>query len=131
MAAVSAKLSKDKAKRFAELYVFETNKNASAAYRQMLTELDLPIPNNLRRQAHIFLHKDIVQEYIQEYQQEAIEIYDVDKEQIVAKLKELAFDDSQTAKTQLAALKQLTDMGGFAQQNLNIQGAQTYEVIIK
>lgn len=131
MAGTTKELERTKAKRFAEIYVYESLGSAANAYKQVCEELGLELPPTYKCSASHFLKKPIVQKYVERYREEAKERFAVDKEEIVNRLKELAFDRDKPDKTALAALKQLTDMGGFAQQNLNIQGAQTYEVVIK
>lgn len=124
MAGYTDELINAKAKRFAEIYVFEQLGNASAAYRQMIDEFGLEQPNSVRYCAYVFLNKPYVKKWVEHYREEAREQFAVDKDEIVASLKELAFDRDNSDKTRLTALKQLTDMGGFATHNVNVHGSQ-------
>lgn len=124
-------LTEEKARRFAEIYVFETFGNASAAFKQMYEELGLELPSSIRRQASEYLNQPKVLRHVEHFRKVAREQYAVDKDEIVSRLKELAFDRDKSDKTALAALKQLTDMGGFAQQNINLNATQEYKVVIE
>lgn len=117
-------LTEAKAQRFAEIYVYEQLGNATAAYRQMYEELGLEVPGNTRCHASRYLTKPFVKKWVEHYREEAREQFAVDKDEIVASLKELAFDRDNSDKTRLTALKQLTDMGGFATHNVNVSGSQ-------
>ena len=58
-------------------------------------------------------------------------VFDIRKEEIVANLKELAFDDATDSRTRLASLRQLTDIAGLATQNINLNAKADIEVVIE
>ena len=53
------------------------------------------------------------------------------KEEITLALQDIAFDTDVGIKDRLTALKQLTDIGGFATQNLNLDAKANIEVVIE
>lgn len=59
------------------------------------------------------------------------EKHDVHKEEIVLALQDIAFDEGNGVKDRLSALKQLTDIGGFATQNVNLNTKADIEVVIE
>lgn len=124
-----------KAKRFAEIYLYEHCGNVTQSYMQLLEESgdkqDITY-GGLRTQSSKYYRKPWVQEALIEERRLAQEMFDVRKEEIVSHLKEIAFDESNISdKDRLAALKQLTDIGGFAAQNVNLNAKADIEVVIE
>lgn len=124
MAYQNEEFTEAKAKRFAEIYVFEQLGNAAKAYTQLYEEFGLELPKFPRNQASWYLTTPYVKRWVEHYREMAREQFEVNKDEIVASLKELAFDRDKPDKTRLTALKQLTDMGGFATHNVNVSGSQ-------
>lgn len=123
-----------KNKRFAEIYVFEQTGNATKSYQQLCQEFNIKQTQNYgsqRSAASKYFRKPEVQKFIEEYRAEAQEKYDVRKEEIVLALQEIAFDEDNCKKDRLAALKQLTDIGGFTEQKVNLKADTTLEVVIE
>lgn len=124
----------DKDRRFAEIYVFEHTGNAIQSYLQLLEEYGMQqkqAPNSQRGAASRYYRKPNVQRHIQECRQEAQEKHDVQKTEIVLALQDIAFDEGYGVKDRLSALKQLTDIGGFATQNVNLNTKADIEVVIE
>lgn len=131
---VSKKAEDEKDKRFAEIYVFEHTGNALQSYLQLIDEYGMKqrqSPSNQRSAAAKYCRKPNVQRHIQECRQEAQEKYDVQKTEIVLALQDIAFDKGYGVKDRLTALKQLTDIGGFATQNVNLNTKADIEVVIE
>ena len=123
-----------KSKRFAEIYVFEQTGNQVQSYIQMCKEFNIEQTQNYvyqRQAASKYFRKPEVQEYIRQFRAEAQEKYDVRKEEIVIALQDIAFDTDNYKKDRLAALKQLTDIGGFAESNINLKADTKLEVVIE
>lgn len=126
-----------KAKRFAEIYLYEHCGNVTASYRQLLEEFKDKLGevtySGLRTQAARYYRKSWVQEALAEERKLAQEMHEIRKEEIVSNLKDIAFDESSetSKKDKLAALKQLTDIGGFATQNINMAAKADIEVVIE
>lgn len=121
-------------RRFAEIYVFEKTGNKVQSYIQLLKELGIESNANYESKCKYAVEKfrkPSVQKYVREFQIEAQKKFDVRKEEIVITLQNIAFDESNTMKNRLAALKQLTDIGGFAQQNVNLNADTKLEVVIE
>lgn len=131
---VNRKAEDEKDKRFAEIYVFEHTGNIKQSYLQLIDEYGMKqkqSPDSLRGVASRYYRKPNVQRHIQECRQEAQEKYDVHKEEIVLALQDIAFDEGYGVKDRLTALKQLTDIGGFATQNINLNAKADIEVVIE
>ena len=123
-----------KSKRFAEIYVFEHTGNQIQSYLQLCDEFNIKQtqqPNSQRAAASKYFRKPEVQSYIRQFRAEAQEKYDVRKEEIVLALQDIAFDTDNYKKDRLAALKQLTDIGGFAESNINLKADTKLEVVIE
>lgn len=132
MGSPSKEFEEEKAKRFAEIYVFERPGNLYQSYKQMGEELGLDVSNvSAKTNVSRYFRKDIVQKWVAYYRAEARNIYQIDKEEIVANLKEMAFNPDKSDKTRLAAIKSLIDMGGYKTENHNIDTNQTIEVVIE
>lgn len=124
----------DKDKRFAEIYIFEHPGNATQSYLQLIDEYGMQQKrsrSSQRSSASKYYRKPNVQRHIQECRQEAQEKYDVQKTEIVLALQDIAFDEGNGVKDRLSALKQLTDIGGFATQNVNLNTKADIEVVIE
>ncbi len=124
----------EKDKRFAEIYVFEHPGNIIQSYLQLLAEYNIQQKQSIdgqRSSASKYCRKPNVQRHIQECRQEAQEKYDVQKTEIVLALQDIAFDEGYGVKDRLSALKQLTDIGGFATQNVNLNTKADIEVVIE
>ncbi len=131
---LNKKAEDEKDKRFAEIYVFEHTGNALQSYLQLVDEYGIEqkqSPSNQRSSACRFYHKPNVQRHIQKCRQEAQEKHDVQKTEIVLALQDIAFDEGNGVKDRLTALKQLTDIGGFATQNVNLNTKADIEVVIE
>lgn len=126
-----------KAKRFAEIYLYEHCGNVTASYRQLQEEFkdknEEITYSGLRSQGARYYRKPWVQEALAKERALAQEMHEVRKEEIVSHLKDIAFDESEetTIKDRLAALKQLTDIGGFATQNIKMDAKADIEVVIE
>ena len=123
-----------KNKRFAEIYVFEHTGNQIKSYLQLCDEFNIAQsqqPNSQRGAASRFFRKPEVQKYIRKFRDEAQEKYNVRKEEITLALQDIAFDTDVGIKDRLTALKQITDIGGFATQNLNLDAKANIEVVIE
>lgn len=134
MPRANSEVENEKNKRFAEIYVFEQTGNATKSYLQMCEEFNIELNQNydsLRTSASRYFRRPEVQKYIREFRAEAQEKYDVRKEEIVLALQDIAFDTDNYKKDRLAALKQLTDIGGFAEKNVNLKADSKLEVVIE
>lgn len=124
-----------RAKRFAEIFVYEHPGNIAASYRQLQSEMppkQTPTTTKCRNQNfYRYFQKPMVQKYIAQEREKAQEAYDIRKDEIVANLQQIAFDESSKPKDRLAALKQLTDLGGLTTQNVNLQAKADLEVVIE
>lgn len=125
-----------KAKRFAEIYLYEHCGNVTASYLQLMEESggsDKITYSGLRSQAARYYRKPWVQAALEEERKLAQAMHEVRKEEIVSHLKDIAFDESPDSlkKDRLAALKQLTEIGGFATQNINMAAKADIEVVIE
>lgn len=130
----NTEVENEKNKRFAEIYVFEQTGNATKSYLQMCEEFNIEQTQNYgsqRSAASKYFRKPEVQKYIRQFRAEAQEKYDVRKEEIVLALQDIAFDTDNYKKDRLAALKQLTDIGGFAEQNINLKADSSINVVIE
>lgn len=124
----------EKNKRFAEIYLFEHTGNQIQSYLQMCEEFNIEQNqqrSSQRAAASRYFRKPEVQKYIRQFRAEAQEKYDVRKEEIVLALQDIAFDTDNYKKDRLAALKQLTDIGGFAEKNVNLKADSKLEVVIE
>lgn len=131
---VNRKAEDEKDKRFAEIYVYEHTGNIKQSYLQLIDEYGMKqkqSPDSLRGCASRYYRKPNVQRHIQECRQEAQEKHDVQKTEIVLALQDIAFDEGYGVKDRLSALKQLTDIGGFATQNVNLNTKADIEVVIE
>ena len=131
---ISKQAEDEKDKRFAEIYVFEHTGNAIQSYLQLLAEYNIQYKQSLQSLKGVasrYSRKPNVQRHIQECRQEAQEKHDVHKEEIVLALQDIAFDEGNGVKDRLSALKQLTDIGGFATQNVNLNTKADIEVVIE
>lgn len=134
MATYVDEFSEASKKRFAEIYVFEKTGNVTQAYRQLCEEFGIKISDITNTQtatACRLFRNPIVQKYVRQFRAEAQEKYDVRKEEIVLALQDIAFDTDNYKKDRLAALKQLTDIGGFAEKNVNLKADSKLEVVIE
>ena len=130
--ATTQEFQEEKARRFAEIYVFEKPGNMFHSYKQMAQEFDLDVnDSSASKNATRYFRKDIVQKWVAYYRAEARKVHQIDKEEIVANLKEMAFNPDKSDKTRLAAIKSLIDMGGYKTENHNIDTNQTIEVVIE
>lgn len=129
---VNQDFQEQKAKRFAEIYVFEKPGNMFQSYKQMAEEFDLDVNDgSAQKNSTRYFRTDKVQKWVAYYRAEARNVYQIDKEEIVANLKEMAFNPDKSDKTRLAAIKSLIDMGGYKTENHNIDTNQTIEVVIE
>lgn len=125
-----------KAKRFAEIFCYEQCGNVTKSYLQLMIErkettIETANIKNVRCQAYRYFKHDYVREAVEEERKTARELYQVNKEEIISNLKEIAFDEDSGNRDRLAALKQLTDIGGFATQNINMNAKADIEVVIE
>lgn len=123
-----------RAKRFAEIYLYEHCGNLAKSYLQLMEERNDIVNKNsysIRSQAHRYFQLPYVQEAVAKEREAAQAAFDVRKEEIVSNLKEIAFNSDIGNKDRLAALKQLTDIGGFATQKLNLDAKANIEVVIE
>lgn len=130
----NTEVENEKNKRFAEIYVFEQTGNATKSYQQLCAEFNIEQNqqrSSQRAAASRYFRKPEVQSYIRQFRAEAQEKYDVRKEEIVLALQDIAFDTDNYKKDRLAALKQLTDIGGFAESNINLKADTKLEVVIE
>lgn len=68
---------------------------------------------------------------IAKLEEEAQKFYDIKKEAIISQLQDIATDDETSKRDKLTALKQLTDIGGFATQKVDLNAKADIEVIIE
>ena len=125
------KLSAARAKRLAEIYVFEHSGNQRASWRQLLEEEHVDYSETTINNAWREFQQPKVKEWITKFQESAQEQFDVRKTEIVSNLQNIAFDESNSNKDRLSALKQLTDIGGFATQKVDLNAKADIEVIIE
>lgn len=125
-----------KAKRFAEIYLYEHCGNISKSYEQLQRELmgvdlDKSSCHSINQAASRYFRYPEVQKAVQEERKVAAELYAIDKTEIVGNLKQIAFNEDNNNKDRLAALKQLTEIAGYATQNVNLQAKADIEVVIE
>lgn len=125
-----------KAKRFAEIYLYEHCGNITKSYAQLRQEfigldLDNSSGTSMKQAASRYFRYPEVQKAVQEERKVAAELYAIDKTEIVGNLKQIAYDEDNSNKDRLAALKQLTEIAGYATQNVNLQAKADIEVVIE
>lgn len=121
-----------KAKRFAEIYLYEHCGNITKSYIQMAKEYGIDYTDSgVNSVASRYFRYPEVQKAVQEERKVAAELYAIDKTEIVGALKQIAYDDGNYSKDRLAALKQLTEIAGYATQNVNLQAKADIEVVIE
>lgn len=127
-----------KQQRFAELYVWECNFNATDAYYKLRKEVapDVEITEkNLKVNAHRFKNTPECLACIQEVKNSAREHFEIDKGEIISALKDMAFpsetDKTVSRKIQMDAIKQLSKMGGFDVQNINVDANAEIDIVIE
>lgn len=127
-----------KQQRFAELYVWECNFNATDAYYKLRKEVapDVEITDkNLKVNAHRFKNTPECLACIEEVKNSAREQFEIDKGEIISALKDMAFpsetDKTVSRKIQMDAIKQLSKIAGLEQQNINLDTQQEIIVVIE
>lgn len=132
MAKQTKQLKEAKAKRFAEIYLYEHCGNISKSYIQLCKEFNCEASEaSIRSAASRYFRYPEVQKAVQEERKVAAELYAIDKTEIVGNLKQIAYDEDNYSKDRLAALKQLTEIAGYATQNVNLQAKADIEVVIE
>lgn len=125
----------DKEKLFAELYVLECGFNATEAYRKMRLLVNPEGGDKTdRRNASRFKNRPGTLKAIDALKAELRRDYDIDKDEIVSKLKDIAFPspgEKIPIKTQMSALDMLNKMGGLYTSNLNVDANAEIEVVIE
>ena len=134
MASQSNESKAARATRFAEIYLFEHPGNITRSYEQLVEEYKDAEKDTYtvwRSAASKYFKKKDVQKAISDLREQSQAVFDIRKEEIVANLKELAFDDATDSRTRLASLRQLTDIAGLATQNINLNAKADIEVVIE
>ena len=125
-----------RAKRFAEIYLYEHPGNYTRAYEQFQKEFRISVnswlkDSSIRCMASRYANTDEVRRAIAAERERAAKLYAIDKEEIVANLMQIAYDEDAGNKDRLAAIKQLTDIAGYAAQNINLNAKADIEVVIE
>lgn len=126
-----------RAKRFAEIYLYEHPGNYTKAYEQLQQEIEAESDKppmkmkSIRSMASRFAQTKEVQEALAKEREWASQYYAIDKDEIVANLSNIAYDEEVCNRDRLAAIKQLTDIAGLVQQNVNLNAKADIEVVIE
>lgn len=121
------------AARFAEIYVYEHPGHLTNSYRQLAQErgIEYSKTHSLRSQASRYYQKPYVKEAVAAERERAKEQFAINKDEIVAALKDIAFDEECGRKDRLCALRTLNEMGGFNQQNVNLAAQAQIDVVVE
>lgn len=121
-----------KAKRFAEIYLYEHCGNISKSFKQLYEEFGIKYSEaSYEKAASRYFRTPEVQKAVQEERKVAAELYAIDKTEIVGNLKQIAYNEDNGNRDRLAALKQLTEIAGYATQNVNLQAKADIEVVVE
>ena len=95
----------------------------------MASEFDIQVEKeNAQKNMSRYFRTEPVKKWLAYYREEARSVYQINKEEIVANLKNIAFDSGESKRTRLDAMKSLIDMGGYKTENHNIDSTQTINV---
>lgn len=123
--------SKQEARQFAEIYLFEAGRNASKA-AELLYEREGKQTNGRvwRQIGYQLLHHAKTQEALEQLKEEHREMFEASRDKIMAKLNDMIDSDDYSPKIQLDAIDKLARIGGFYNDSLEMKGNQTINVTL-
>ncbi len=123
--------SKSEAREFAEIYLFEAGRNASKAAQILYERENKNTENRVWRQIGFqLLHHQKTQEALEQLKEEHREMFEANRDKILAKLNDMIDSDDYSPKVQLDAIDKLARIGGFYNDSLEMKGNQTINVTL-
>lgn len=123
--------SKSEAREFAEIYLFEAGRNASKAARILYEREGRDNKTGQWYQiGYQYLHHQKTQEALEQLKEEHREMFEANRDKILAKLNDMIDSDDYSPKVQLDAIDKLARIGGFYNDSLEMKGNQTINVTL-
>lgn len=132
MAYLSEESNDEKCWELANLYVNQTGYNASEAYRRYAAAHGLDATDGARSNAcRYFKANPKIQKYIEEIKAENRAKYGEMRDINIARLNDIADDETTRKSDRISAIKELNNMFGYNSHNINVDANQQIEVIIE
>lgn len=111
-------------------YVNRTAGNKKYALEMYLSEHGIEPTDNTRKMAYFIAQEDEFKQYVEQFRAENRANNEHLKEQLIETLKDIVADPDTLKKDKIAAAKELSNMHGFNQQNINMNANVDAEIEI-